>query len=102
MLWCYFPSECQLPFETGIWGPQTWQTFSGVHTCIKSIENKSLGYYPTVEIWQDFSNQVYYWQTYTRECKRNKVTKGIYVTPEIAEHMAGGDPYIKSENQPWV
>lgn len=38
---------------------------------------------------QDFGTQVYHSVDYQRACKSNQTTPGRFVTPELAEHMAG-------------
>ena len=38
---------------------------------------------------QDFANQVYWWKDYTAACRKAGKKKGLFATPDIAEHMAG-------------
>ena len=40
-------------------------------------------------LWQDFATQVHYWTEYREQCDTMKKEYGRYVTPELAEHMAG-------------
>ena len=39
---------------------------------------------------QDFSNQIYWWTRYTKECAKHGVKKGRVVTAQVAEYMQGG------------
>ena len=45
--------------------------------------------HPTVAC-QDFSNQIYWWSHYTKECSKHGVKKGRVVTAQVAEFMQGG------------
>lgn len=43
----------------------------------------------SLKMLQDFANQVYWWKDYTAACRKAGKKKGVFATPDIAEHMAG-------------
>ena len=41
--------------------------------------------------WQDFATQVFHWRDYQESCTKSSKLPGKYVTPTLAEHMAGSN-----------
>lgn len=39
--------------------------------------------------WQDFGTQVYHWKEFQKACKSHGKVPGRFVTPQLAEHVAG-------------
>ena len=56
-----------------------------VCTCVHLLTIKLSPFW----LWQDFATQVHYWTDYREQCDMMKQKYGRYVTPELAEHMAG-------------